>query len=309
MSLFCTGSQIKKVRSPRRETEVSAGTGKYIFLSKAQHSLQVQAPEITSPDRKDRKGTSLFIFRQRVSGSLTVEAALAISVFLFAVFGMLGFFSLIRTEMQVQCALEQTGNQLAGVPEMASIPAAVLIFQGKLTENGVDTSLIEGGKPGISLSRSTIMGREPTIDLVAVYRMNLPFFPKRISINVVQRSRKRAFGESAYLASSETKYVYVTYHGEVYHEDLYCTYIRPKTEKVAISEMSGRRNGSGSIYYACEFCCDEEADVDVWITKWGEAYHLSEHCRGIWHDVERIPMEEAWGKRGCSKCSKNIEDQ
>ena len=310
MSLFCVDSKTTRVRSPRRVAGISAETENNYFLSKAQHSLQVQAPGIAvSPDHNDRKGASLFIFKQRVGGSLTVEAALAISVFLFAVLGMLGFFFVIRTEIQIQGALEQTGNQLACIPETASLPAAALIFQGKLAEDGVDTSSVVGGQLGISLGRSTIMGHEPIVDLVAVYQMKLPFFPEGISISIVQRSRKRAFGEAAYLSSTETTYVYVTRQGEVYHEDLYCTYIRPKTEAVAISEVSERRNGSGSIYYACELCCDEAADVDVWITRWGEAYHLSEHCRGIWHDVERISIEEAWGMRGCSKCSANIGEE
>ena len=309
MSLFPVKNRLESERSPRRVVRISAGTGKYSFLSKAQHSLQVQAPEMANcPDRKCGKGTSLFIFKQKGDGSLTVEAAMAMSAFLFAVLGMLNFFFVIRTEIQIQSVLEQTGNQLACVPETASIPAAIDVFQGKLEENAVDASYIVGERWGISLSRSTVMGHEPIIDLVAKYRMKLPFLPEGASIDVVQRSRKRAFGASAYWSSPEAKYVYVTRGGEVYHEDLYCTYIRPKTEMVALSEVSQRRNGNGSIYYACAFCCDGEVDIDVWITKWGEAYHQSEHCRGIWHDVERIPLKEAWGRRGCSKCSEPIEE-
>ncbi|MBQ8815423.1 MAG: hypothetical protein IJZ85_13120 [Lachnospiraceae bacterium] len=271
MSLFCIRRDLSAEWFLRRAAEASATTVDFDPNSSqcAQHSLQVFAPEAECcPDHSGREGTSLFTSAGKLRASLTVEAALAMSVFLFAVLALLSFFFVIRTEVQVQTALEQTGNQLVSLPEGASIASAALIFQEKLLVNRTDTSQIIGGKTGISLAQSSVMGHEPMIDLVAVYRMKLPFFPDAAAeLTIVQRSRKRAFGEAAYLTDSSVKYVYITSQGEVYHEDMYCSYIKPKTEKIARSEVEDRRNADGSRYSACDFCGDEPTVSEVWITE------------------------------------------
>lgn len=306
MSLFCIRKDFSVKRFLRRSAGTSATTVDFDPNSSqcAQHSLQVFTPEAECcPDRSGREEISLFISRGRLRASLTVEAALAMSVFLFAVLALLSFFFVIRTEVQVQTALEQTGNQLASLPESASIASAGLIFQEKLLVNRVDDSQIIGGQMGISLAQSSVMGHEPVIDLVAVYRMKLPFFPDGTAeLTIVQRSRKLAFGEASYLSAGSAEYVYVTPEGEVYHEDMYCTYIKPKTEKVLRSEVGEKRNADGSRYSGCAFCGEESAAAEVWITEWGEAYHQSEYCRGIWHNVTRISIADVDGKRACSKC-------
>ena len=80
MSLFPVKNRLESERSPRRVVRISAGTGKSSFLSKAQHSLQVQAPETANrPDRKRGKGTSLFIFKQKMELINVVTRGLSLS--------------------------------------------------------------------------------------------------------------------------------------------------------------------------------------------------------------------------------------
>ena len=333
MSLFRIFRDLNVRRSLRWTADASAtDPNRYVF-NKGQHSLQVQAPEAEScSDRGGGKGTSLPIsgsgenadghvkpeqtgrtfgypfLRAKAAASLTVEAALAMTLFLFTVLILLGIFYVIRTEIQVQTALEQTGNQLAGLPEEASQVSASLLFREKLSVNGTDTSWISGAGGGISLARSTVMGNQPVIDLVAVYRIKVPFFPDNLAeMTVVQRCRKTAFGETEFPSEDEEDDVYITLKGEVYHESMYCTYIRPVTRSVSFAEVGEMRNQDGGRFRPCSFCCTGTPSAIAWITEWGDCYHQSEQCRGLWHDVRQISRSEAveQGRRACSKCGKS----
>lgn len=282
---------------------------KMCFLSQiVLHSLQVQPP------RKDdcvlpcsRKRISLLTSCVRLKASLTVEAALAMTIFLFVVMALLNFFYVMRTQIQIQTALEQTGNQLVALPEEASLVTASLLFQANLNFTKTDTTLIVGGAEEISLARSSVMGHEPLIDLVAVYRMRIPFLPEgTVELSLVQRSRKHAFGEADF-GDGEVDYVYITPQGTVCHESMYCTYLRPKTEEVKYAYVSNLRNENGSRYDACSFCCGGETTDTVWITKWGETYHVSAYCRGLWHQVEQVRRSEVPDMKVCSKCGEAEE--
>lgn len=304
MSFFCIRKDLNVSQSPRWAAEAFALKIKRSFNNVCQHSLQVQTPEAEyCPDCHGRERTSLLTSYKWMRGSLTIEAALAMTLFLFAVLSLLSFFFVIRTEIHVQTALEQTGNQLAALPETASIATATMLFQEKLLENKVDDSMIEGGQLGISLADSTVMGHNSVIDLVAVYRVVFPFFPDDTAeYKIIQRSRKQAFGDAQFLSSENKSYVYVTPNGDVYHESMYCTYIRPLTEEISLAEAKIRKNRNGETYEECSFCYSDGDAPTVWITQWGDCYHLSEHCRGIWHDVERVSVTEVSDRRACSKC-------
>lgn len=304
MSLLCIYHDSSIVQFSRWTEDALAMIANHRSFSVSQHSLQVQLPEADVCPNCRREGTSPLTSRMRWPASLTIEAAFAMTLFLFAVMSLLSFFFVIRTQIQVQTALEQTGNQLACLPEMASLATATVLFQEKLQVEQVDDSQIIGGSAGILLSKSTVMGHKPVIDLVATYRVKLPFFPEELmQLNVLQRSRKQAFGDAQFLAEEEPEYVYVTPSGEVYHESLYCTYIRPVTEEIAFSEVDTRRNRDGSKYYSCSVCCTGGTLVRVWITAWGERYHQSEHCRDIWHNVEQVSKSTVTERRPCSKCA------
>lgn len=281
----------------------------YRFTKVVQHSLQVHIPLKNDRLRASyRKGTSLLTSPYRLKASLTVEAAIAMTVFLLTVTTLLNLFSVLRTQIQIQTALEQTGNELMALPEEASLLTAVLLFQVNMEAVGADTSLIVGKNEGVLLMYSSVMGHEPLIDLVAVYQIRLPFMPKGVAeMTLVQRSRKHAFGESSFLDAEEVDYVYITPRGEVYHESPYCTYIRPVTEEVRYSSVSGLRNQNGEKYGSCQFCGDGKEAETVWITAWGDSYHLSSYCRGLWHDVEQVKKSEVSEMRACSKCKEEKE--
>ena len=280
------------------------------YQTSAQHSLQVLIPpEITEKKSEMRRRTSLFTFRV-LKASLTVEAALSMTMFLLVITVLLSLFSVIHTQVRIQTALELTGDQLMAWPEEASLVTAVLLFQTNLVSSGVDDSVISGGKAGISIGRSTVMGHESVIDLIATYRICLPFVPEGVAdIQIIQRSRKRAFGEATFSEQREKDYVYITPSGEVYHESLYCTYIRPVTEEVSYRLISTLRNENGKKYDLCTFCQTKEAVSTVWITRWGDCFHVTSSCRGVWHDVEQVERLEVPDRRACSKCGKQAEKE
>ena len=298
----------KMVRHKDRQTKMAvnypAFQNKKSFLWVVWHSLQVQAPRINCRQfRIVGKRISLLTSKKQVTGSLTVEAALAMTVFLLVVTTLLNFFLVLRIQIQVQTALEQTGNQLAAFPEEASLLTAALLFQRHLQLSDADAEMILGGAEGISLSRSTVMGHEPMIDLVAIYQIKLPFLSERIwTFDFVQRSRKHAFGETKFSDIGITDYVYITPSGEVCHESMYCTYLRPKMQEVMYSSLPGLRNEDGGKYEACRYCVDGTKVSTVWITQWGDCYHVSSSCRGLWHQVKQVRRADVADMRVCSKC-------
>lgn len=308
MSFSCIFQKEKAMGQGVSVVMISAKKKMCFLFQTILHSLQVQPP------RKDdsalpcgRKRISLLTSRSRLNASLTVEAALAMSIFLFVVIALFSFFFVLRTQIQVQTALEQTGNQLVALPEEASLLTASVFFQANLSSTKTDTNLVIGGPEGISLVHSTVMGHEPMIDLVAVYRIRLPFFPEeRVQLNMIQRSRKHAFGDANF-GGEQTDYVYITPQGTVCHESMYCTYLRPKTEAVKFIYVSQLRNQNGSRYEACAFCCGEEAADTVWITRWGENYHVSSYCRGLWHQVEQVKRSDVSDMKMCSKCGEETD--
>lgn len=307
MSFSCEFVKDKAVRLMAVRNQ--ARRYQYRFSKAVQHSLQVHIPlRHDSSGLSHRKGISLLTSPFSLKASLTVEAALAITIFLLTITSLLNLFSVLRTQIQIQVALEQTGNELMALPEEASVLTAVLLFQANMEAVDADTSLVVGGNEGVSLAYSSVMGHEPLIDLVAVYQVRLPFLPETVAeMTLVQRSRKHAFGEASFLDAEAEDYVYITPKGEVYHESMYCTYIRPVTEEVKYTSVPELRNHNGEKYGACRFCVDGKAGETVWITAWGDCYHLSSYCRGLWHDVRQVERSEVAERRACSKCGSGEE--
>lgn len=298
MFFFCS-----KRKTEFRSVDSWARRKKIMYQTSAQHSLQVLIPPgIAERDSGIRGRASLFTFRS-LRASLTVEAALSMTLFLLLITALLNFFSVIHTQIRVQTALELTGEQLAAWPEEASLITAEILFQTNLESSGLDVSMILGGKGGLSIGRSSVMGREAIIDLVATYQMRLPLVPEGVAdIRVIQRSRKRAFGNVIFPGQEKQDYVYITPSGEVYHENLNCTYIRPVTEEVSYQTISSLRNKNGEAYDRCAFCKTNEPVSTVWVTKWGNCFHVASSCRGLWHNVEQIERSKVMNRRACSKC-------
>lgn len=96
--------------------------------------------------------------------------------------------------------------------------------------------------------------------------------------------------------------VYMTDYGQVYHKNRSCSYLELSIEAVAIQDVHEKRNESGECYYPCEYCKSDGFVTVVYITSYGNRYHLTTKCQGIKRKVKSIPFSEVKGVKPCEKC-------
>jgi len=179
----------------------------------------------------------------------------------------------------------------------------------------LNSSRIKYGVAGISFFDSEILEEGNDISIVARYKLNVSFpFFELPELNIVQRVQTKAFLGASMQENEQQKEedeqkketVYVTETGSVYHLSRECTYIKISVQQVSLAQIASYRNGSGAIYYPCDICCESEKGekLPVYITKWGNSYHISLSCRELKRTViEKTRTEaEKEGYHACSKC-------
>lgn len=238
-------------------------------------------------------------------GSLTVEASLVLPVFLFAMILISYLAMLVKCQDEVQWALTRVAREASaeyGVSKNKML-ANRLYYQKKL-----NTYLGEGGQT-VSLSGSVILKKNDEIDLVAVYQVKLPF--RLIQIQTCrfrQRIHTRAFtGVERRGGGGDTKktIVYITETGRVYHYRQDCTYLKLSVSQMKYEDIPNLRNESGGKYKPCERCIKERpvtAHTAVWITNYGDRYHISRSCSGIKRSIKKTELSKVGKRTPCSKC-------
>ncbi len=248
----------------------------------------------------------------RADASYTVEAAVILPFFTGFMVALLFFFRVLQVQQVVQTALMDTGRELSVLAyeengkKKAEGAAAKVLFLGNLEENVISDTFIQGGKWGISLSRSDFSGNY--IDLKADYRMRLPigFFGKQ-EIAVTQRLKCRKWIGSTgnEEKEQEDEIVYITPTGSAYHRDKNCSYLKPAVRQIKSSEMAGIRNESGGKYYACQRCMKKEKPRSmVYITVYGNRYHNRADCSELKRTVIAVHLSETGGRHACKKCGR-----
>ena len=267
-----------------------------------------------------REGIFQFISKK---GSLTIETALVLPLFLFAMLAMLQFAS-------IQYA---TSSLLAGAQDTVKDMAAYAYLEstGIMPEEGVSTDLLKAGisfgyassqvkkRSGvdghmgkISLLQSDFSDGQ-ILDLTGTFQPEHTFtiFPVK-KIKSIFRTRVRAWtGRTGTISGNtagegteeEEDMVYVAETGTVYHRDPECTHIRLSVRTVPRGQVKGLRNASGGKYHVCEKCGSGKGGV-VYISPYGDKYHSSLGCSGLKRTVSSVSLSDTGNLRPCSKCGK-----
>lgn len=247
-----------------------------------------------------------------ISGSLTVEAACTMPLFLAAMIAVMFFINVVTTSVQVSQGLHEAGRQMALLAYAKD--AADIDTEGYLTgalslvyANGKVKEKVTGEISGLSLLRSGILQEDEMIDLVAEYRLDVPMlFLGNRQIYMLQRARVRAWtGRDSDTGGEESAEsgmtVYVTVNGSVYHKDRECSHIRLSIQMVNRSQLDGLRNTSGGKYYPCEACKGGSGN-QVYVTDSGDRYHNSTACSGLKRGVFSVQLSEVESWSPCSRC-------
>ena len=271
--------------------------------------------------------------RPAVRGSLTVEAAVTLPVFLIMMCCLLYPLLMLCDYMYIQQALENTSRKLARyayAEQMLGQAAAtdsrfmewvgesavyVLSLAGAknavLKEAGrerLDHSCIVNGASGLSFYSSRLPDEDNNIDLVVTYEAAFPTpsLPL-VRVPMMQRSYRHAWvgDERPGEESAAKEMVYITETGTVYHTFADCTHLNLSVRQAAYAGIERERNQYGARYHPCELCVKAGKIPDtVYITGEGTRFHISLACSGIKRGVTAIPLSQVGDRPLCSRCSK-----
>nr|WP_314463992.1 hypothetical protein [uncultured Clostridium sp.] len=297
------------------------------IIRKAKVTLQVQIPLIRR--NISVKRVLSFASLKASSASLTIEAAMVLPLFLFAVIILMMPMKLLNDGRRVQTALEITGEELsqyvsalkelgkgedlnaAGVNELPDV------FLSGITEQGI--LLYARMKMGrydvyecidsVSFSHSSILKDKETIDLVMDYRIRLPFSVLGLkSIKMTARCCRRAWIGNTLLNNEESGHseemVYVGRDSTRYHKKRTCHYIYNYIKAVNKKDFESIRNINGGKYKPCSRCASQSEEGSmVYIMPSGEKYHSNKDCSAITAYVRLVPLSEVAHLGACSYCS------
>ena len=257
------------------------------------------------------------------TGSMTLEAACALPLFLFAMLAILQFAKISIVSTTLLASMEDTVKDMAVYAYIQQL--------GVSAGDGLAAELITGGisavyakgsvekKANLKESDGTIslwkssFFKNDILDLAITYKAKKMYVLLPVpTTKAALRARVRAWtgrdgngssGEDEEDGDSDGETVFVTETGTVYHTDENCTHIHLSLHTVSRSIVGELRNESGGKYHACEKCYGGTGD-SVYITDYGDRYHSSVGCSGITRNVREVQLSELEGWRVCSKCGK-----
>ncbi|HOO27976.1 MAG TPA: hypothetical protein PLU43_05885 [Lachnospiraceae bacterium] len=244
------------------------------------------------------------------NGSLTVEAALVLPLFLFSMIALLSLLSLLLFHVRVQGVLQQQAKYMA---QQAYTEAAFdkedvcLSVLDEIGEYMLSHAPIKGGAEGLDFSETKLSDRE-FIKLSVSYEAELPYdlfhlFHYQFSQDCLMHTWiGYEKGLEGIGQDKEEEIVYITEDSEVYHRDRECSYLRLKIKEVSPEEIETLRNSSGEKYKSCELCHGSLTDSLLYITEDGGRYHSSLDCSGLKRTVTAIPISKVGNRRPCSRC-------
>lgn len=257
---------------------------------------------------KDTKRTSLCSSGKR--GVVTIEAALAVPLFFFAVLALFYMMEVMTIRTSIRSGMQYAAKQAASEAYVrrwitpGSLEADIVEAVGG---DRLERSIVVNGSGGIHCEASRMSAITGILELRVSYQVKLPI-PVFAALPVPMEESMQMKGWNGYVRTGfqgqEDDTVYITENGVVYHRDYHCNYLELSIRMVSFSEIGALRNESQGKYHACERCVHGEAASQVYLTDYGDRYHNSLNCSGLKRTIYAVPLSEAAGKGACSKCSK-----
>lgn len=281
---------------------------------------QKKQANITRLIIQSKRNVSLFSpFR----GSITVETAFALPLFLFFCIQLISLIHLIQMHSALEASLHQEvaqasleayafeqmgldiGSGMGKIVEGTVLKQKVIAGVGK---EYLDRSMIEGGSDGIRVLYTENTGGQDTVDVILSYRVkpmvDILGFSGFTMANRCRMKTWTGYGIDAggNLKEDTEEMVYIAETGSVYHKSKNCTHLMLSVRPVETDSLAVLRNQGGGRYYPCEHCGKGAGGI-VFLTDQGDRYHTSLSCSGLKRTVYTIPISQVGGRGACSRCA------
>lgn len=216
------------------------------------------------------KRISSFLLYSR-KGSMTVEASVAIPLFLFAIL-----------------------NLLSLILALGGFSANMACMQQKVKELSVHAHILGESQTEL-VQLKEIYEISPMIEIVG--------FPKSYTVVGCCARKWTGYDVTPYREGEEKEeWVYITESGTVYHWKRNCSYLNPTVRCTDTNQISFMRNRGGGRYTPCEICGDGYLTGVCFYTDYGDRYHTSLQCSSLKRTVKRVLLSSVEHRPACSKC-------
>lgn len=265
--------------------------------SKKQKNLN-QYFVISKKQKPQKKSYDILLFGTK-RGSLTVEAAMVVPIFLFFCYLMVQVITVTNVQQQVQYSLEVTADTMAGMGIKPTVAQGHTIFLQNMSKRNVNMNIIQNKFLGFSFANTRI-NENSCMDLQVSYKIIFTnILGKKISIPCRQKVYRKCFTGKTVKDAEDSEYVYITTGDTVYHTNRYCTHLALSISQVSIESIKTQKR-----YTPCIRCKKMENPGWYYVTKEGDKYHNSLLCSGLKRSIERVKKDEVPNRRMCSRCKK-----
>ncbi len=258
---------------------------------------------------------------------MTIEAAIAFPLFIFAAALMMLTFRMMETTGRMQETCEQicrdvcqyayTSNRDAKELDPESSPKDQALFTGisagigayaahKAREAADDSFL-----GTIDFIDSECMTDGEMVTIVLNYTYELPFsiLGKNSLQQTVTSSRRAWIGKkrtgSSETGSEDDPLVYVGKNSTRYHLSASCHYLSNSLKAIPAGQIADIRNSGGGRYRPCSVCAGSGAvSGEVYVMPSGSAYHTKNNCSAIIAYVKTVHLSEVESLGACSYCGR-----
>ena len=245
--------------------------------------------------------------RSSAKGSVTIEAAMAVPLFLFAVLCLLYLleFHAISTTIYLN-GMEVAKDAADDYLTVPFLPTYKLHRQlvNQIGSERLEASIIAGGANGLKITAVERDRENDELLILLTYHVEIPV-PQFISQTIERNEEfhvKIWSGDKRENTGVWGEVVYVAATGQVYHKRYSCSHLQLSIQFALLDGVGELRNQDGGRYYPCERCRMTAPALGVYITTTGNRYHSSLTCSGLKRSIRSVYRHEVPWLASCSRC-------
>lgn len=238
-----------------------------------------------------------------LNGSLTLEAALILPLFLLGSAVILSLFLMMQVQYSVANALDRAvaDTALLCVESEKTIENLTkAAFYKELTVEKCPLFLVQGNMAGFSWTGTKI--DHASIDVLVTYHLKFPinFGPQRtMEVSDARRMHRWTGNLRDREDETDASWVYVTPNQSVFHLSRNCSHLKLSVKLLHVLEWKSIKD----LYRSCDHCAKgERPGTAIYVTEQGDCYHLRLDCSGLKRTIYMIKRSQAENIKTCSRC-------